>query len=302
MALPVDKLGTRYGPCTSVLDVDRARQYAAATNDPNPAYASGTFAPPVFGVVPTWDVMGMAAADMVPAEAMPFVVHGEQDMHFHQPLVPGSALTTTSTAHSVRVGGSGARFTVEVHSVDDAATPVLTQYVTLFVRSTSPSTSTSPSSSSSPSAGQGTSDGDSAGPDKPGHDFPAAAREAPMGAMTLHVDEDQTYRYRDASGDRMPIHVDDDFARSVGLPGIVVHGLCTMAMCSHAVLALAAQGDPARLKRLAVRFSASVFPGNDLVVDTYDAGTTTGGIATVAFEVHSAGAVVIKHGWAEVAA
>ncbi len=298
MALRVDKLGTRYGPRTSVLDVDHARRYAAATNDPNPVYASGSFAPPVFGVVPTWDVLGLAAVDLVPAEALPFVVHGEQDMHFHQPLVPGSALTTTSTAHSVRFGGSGARLTIEVHSLDEAETPVLTQYVTLFVRNTGPGTGDAAANA----ATDGTSAAGSAGPDKPGHGFPAAARESPLGAMTLHVDEDQTYRYRDASGDRMPIHVDEAFARSVGLPGIVVHGLCTMAMCSHAVLALAAQGDPARLRRLAVRFSASVFPGNDLVVGAYDAGTTADGIAAVAFEAHSAGAVVIKHGWAEVAA
>ena len=60
----------------------------------------------------------------------------------------------------------------------------------------------------------------------------------------MHVDDDQTYRYRDASGDLMPIHVDDEFARSVGLPGIIAHGLCTMAMCSQAVVTTVAGGDP----------------------------------------------------------
>ena len=52
--------------------------------------------------------------------------------------------------------------------------------------------------------------------------------------LVVHVDDDQTFRYRDASGDQMPIHVDEDFAKNVGLPGIIAHGLCTMAMTSQA--------------------------------------------------------------------
>jgi acyl dehydratase len=94
----------------------------------------------------------------------------------------------------------------------------------------------------------------------------------------------------------MPIHVDDEFAKSVGLPGIIVHGLCTMAMCSQAVVKTVAGGDPGRLKRLAVRFSKPVLPGNDVVTTMYDLG---GG--SYAFEATSAGATVIKDGRAEVA-
>ncbi len=278
--LPAQQVGTTYGPVTATVDGERARCYAAATNDPNPAYESGDLAPPVFGVVPTWEAMSHATAAAVLPEALPFVVHGEQDMHFHQPLVPGCVITTTSAVHSVRAGRSGTRLTIEVDTVDDAGAAVLTQYVTLFVR--------------------GMTGGPSSGPDKPAHELPEAARRSPLGHLVLHVDEDQTFRYRDASGDHMPIHVDADFARSVGLPGIVVHGLCTMAMCGQAVLAVTA-ADPARLRRLAVRFAASVLPGDDLAVDVYDAGTTAGDRRAVAFEARSAGAVVVKNGWAEVA-
>ena len=118
----------------------------------------------------------------------------------------------------------------------------------------------------------------------------------PAATFTVHVDDDQTYRYRDASGDTMPIHVDDDFAKSVGLPGIIVHGLCTMAMCSQAVVKTVAGGDPSRLKRLAVRFSKPVLPGNDIVTTVYELGD-----GAYAFEATSAGATVIKDGRAEVA-
>ena len=268
MALPVDKLGTRYDPATTVIDPDRAKAYAAATNDANPAYTSGKYAPPVFGVVPTWNQMLVASADIIPPEALLFIVHGEQDMHFHQPLVPGATLTTTAEAYAIRVGSSGSRLVVKIESVDASQTPVLTQYVTIFVR--------------------GMADGESGGPDKPGHDFPEEARANKVGSQSIHVDDDQTFRYRDASGDEMPIHLDDAVAKSVGLPGIIAHGLCTMAMCSQAVIATTADGDPARLKRLAVRFASNVFPGNDVEVDVYDAGVTDSGLRAYAFEATSA--------------
>lgn len=280
MALPLDKLGTTYDEITEVIDPDRAKAYAAATNDPNPAYAEGRYAPPVFGVVPTWGAMGLAVVDVVPAEALMMVVHGEQDMHFHKPLVPGTKLTTRAKAHSVRVGGSGTRYTIEVNSKDDAGEPVLTEYVTMFIR--------------------GMSDGESGGPDKPTHEHDVTTAKK-LGTFTVHVDDDQTYRYKEASGDNMPIHVDDAMAKQVGLPGIIAHGLCTMAMCSQAVVQLAADGDPGRIKRLAVRFASNVFPGNDVETTVYALAPDEAGNMTYVFEAISAGQTVIKNGLAEVA-
>ena len=283
MAVDISTLGTTSEPATAKIEADRTVAYAAATNDDNPAYTSGEYAPPVFGVVPVFETMGAVSAGMIPSDFLMFIVHGEQDMHFHQPLRPGTSLSTTVTPYAARVGGSGTRVVMKTESSDgETGEPVLTQYFTIFVR--------------------GMSDGESGGPEKPSHDFPEEARSRPVGdPYVIHVDDDQTYRYRDASGDQMPIHVDDAFAKSVGLPGIIAHGLCTMAMCSQAVVQSVAGGDPARLKRLAVRFAANVFPGNDVEVQLYDAGTTADGAKAYAFEATSKGDVVIKHGWAEVA-
>src|ERR1041384_5486378 len=107
MPVNTSKLGTTFDAVTESIDAERTKAYAAATNDDNPAYTSGKYAPPVFGVVPTWAAIGLAIPDVIPSEAMMMIVHGEQDMHFPQPLVPGQTLTTRSTAHSVRVSGSG---------------------------------------------------------------------------------------------------------------------------------------------------------------------------------------------------
>jgi acyl dehydratase len=52
----------------------------------------------------------------------------------------------------------------------------------------------------------------------------------------LHVrpDEDVTFRYAEASGDHSSVHLDEEFARSVGLPGIILHGLYSMALVARA--------------------------------------------------------------------
>ena len=280
MALPVEKLGTVYPEFVDEIDGDRAKAYAAATNDDNPAYTSGKYAPPVFAVVPAWRALLGVVGDAVPPEAVMMTVHGEQDMHFAQPIIPGTTLLTTASPFSIRVAASGTRFTIRIRSVDQKTNdPVVEQYITMFIR--------------------GMVDGAGAGPDKPDHAFAEEARANPIGDLSVHVDDDQTFRYRDASGDQMPIHVDDDFAKQVGLPGIIAHGLCTMAMTSQAVLRLAAESDPARLRRLAVRFAKNVFPGNDVITSVYQ-GATNGGRVSYPYEAHCAGALVISNGLAEV--
>ena len=282
MAVDLTQLGQTSDPVDFAVEPDRTKAYAAATNDDNPAYTSGEYAPPVFAVVPVFDTMAAKSAGLFPSEYAMFIVHGEQDMHFHQPLRPGVTMRTTVTPFSVRVGGSGTRIAMKTESTDAATgDPLVTQYFTIFVRTMS--------------------DGESGGPDKPDHEFPEDARNAPLGdPYVVHVDDDQTFRYRDASGDMMPIHVDEDFAKMAGLPGIIAHGLCTMAMTSQAVIQRTCGGDPAKLKRLAVRFAKNVFPGNDVETQLYDAGTTADGRKAYAFEATSKGDVVVKNGWAEV--
>jgi acyl dehydratase len=279
MALLVDKLGSRSAEHVSTVDAGAVRAYAAATNDDSSAYRSGEAVPPVFGVVPTWRCFMDVASEVVPPELFPMVVHWEHDMHFHQPLRPGLMLVTQAEAYNVRAGLPGARFTARIESRDADGAPVLEQYSTLLIR--------------------GSSGGESTGPDKPPHQFPRSARGAAVGELTVHVDDDQTYRYRDASGDEMPIHVDEAFARRVGLPGVIVHGLCTMAMCSQAVVRTVAGGDPTRVRRLAVRFARPVFPGSDVTTSLYSAGRRDR-VSAYPFEAASSGTVVIKDGLAEV--
>jgi acyl dehydratase len=274
VALPLEKLGTRYESRTATIDVDRARVYAAATNDSNPAYLTGLLAPPVFVVVPTWDAMMVALHDVVPAEDQVAMLHAEQDMHFHAPLVPGRPLVTYAEAYSLRGGRMGTRFTMRVVSSYEDGAPVAEQFATMLIR--------------------GVEAGEDGGPTPPSHAFPADAKAAKLASVAGSVDPDQALRYAGASGDANPIHVDDAAAKAVGLPGVILHGMCTMALCSRDVVDELAGGDPTRLRRLAVRFYRPVFPGNDLVTTMYDAGE-----GVIAFEASSAGKAVVRDGRAE---
>ena len=75
------------------------------------------------------------------------------------------------------------------------------------------------------------------GDEAPPHRFDEALRERESDAEVAQTfDADQTYRYAEASGDPMQIHLDEEFAKSVGLPGIIIHGLCTMAFTSVAAI------------------------------------------------------------------
>ena len=73
------------------------------------------------------------------------------------------------------------------------------------------------------------------------------------------------HRYAGASGDFNPIHIDPEFAKAVGLPGNILHGLYGMAQVARAAEA-AAGGDPRRLKRLSVQFRGMGFPEQEIVV------------------------------------
>jgi acyl dehydratase len=73
-----------------------------------------------------------------------------------------------------------------------------------------------------------------------------------------------TYRYAGASGDFNPIHVDEEFARQVGLPGRILHGLWTMAQVARAQTDAA--GAPERLRRLSVQFRGMGVPEQEITV------------------------------------
>jgi acyl dehydratase len=74
------------------------------------------------------------------------------------------------------------------------------------------------------------------------------------------------HRYAGASGDFNPIHIDDEFAKAVGLPRNILHGLYSMGLVARANATALAGGDPRALKRLSVQFRGMGMPEQEIVV------------------------------------
>jgi acyl dehydratase len=278
-----DAIGTPGEPVTFEVERERIAAYAAATNDRIAAHAAGDLAPPVFSIVPAFQAAAMASMTVIPPELIPMILHGEQDFHYHRPIEPGMTLATVSTPIGMRQRSSGVTVVVRSESRDEAGELVTEQHMTSFVR-----------------GAQGAED---VGTDAPPHGFDETLRSRrPTAEVAQTYDADQTYRYAEASGDPMQIHLDEDFAKAAGMPGIIVHGLCTMAFTSIAAIESFCPDDPTRVRRLAVRFSKVAFPEQTVITRLWDAGERDGR-AAYAYETQSdSGDVVIKDGWAEIGA
>ncbi|MEU8418447.1 MaoC/PaaZ C-terminal domain-containing protein [Amycolatopsis japonica] len=256
---------------------ERLIEYAKATNDPIPAHLAGDVASPVFAIVPVFESLMEPALEVVPVGLFGRIVHGEQEFRFHRPIRPGDKLVSRARMTGYEGLPNGTRGTIHLECRTDDGDLVNEQYVTLFVR--------------------GFDTGETRGELGPDHKFDENLRsQAPVAKVNQHVDDDQTYRYAPAAGDPMPIHLDEEVAKDSGLPGIIAHGLCTMAFTSWALLTEVAGSDVDRLKRFAVRFAKPVLPGQDLTTQIWRAGT-----GSYAFETTVGETVVIKDGLAEFA-
>lgn len=260
---------------------DRIAEYAAATNDPIQQHRDGEVAPPVFAIVPAFDALMSPAVDVVPIEIFGRIVHGEQDFHFHRPIRPGDKLTTRGRVTGYETLPNGTRVNIHLECRDGTGELVNEQYLIGFFRNVN--------------------GGKTIGETNPTHKFDESLRNrAPDAKVTQHIDADQTFRYAPAAGDPMPIHLDEQVAKDAGLPGIIVHGLCTMAFTSWAVLTEVGGSDVNRLKRFAVRFSKMVLPGDDIETRIWNTGSGNG-MTSYAFETARSDEFVITDGLAVIA-
>jgi acyl dehydratase len=105
-----------------------------------------------------------------------------------------------------------------------------------------------------------------------------------------------TVRYAGASGDFNPIHIDDDFAMDVGLPGRIMHGLWTMAQVARALTD--AGGGPHSLERLDVTFRGMALPEREITI-TGKVTAVDGSTATVEVRAEQDGKAIVRAGEAD---
>ena len=206
------------------------------------------------------------------------VVHGEQAIMLHRPLPVEAELVGTSRVTGIldKGAGKGAVLYSE-RRISDAATGEL--YATLAM--------------STFCRGDGGFGGPS-GPSRPPHPIPERPPDAVCDLPTL---SQQALLYR-LNGDYNPLHADPAVARAAGFDRPILHGLCTLGIAGHALLRSCCDYDPARMRSLALRFSAPVFPGETIRTEMWREGSV------VSFRARAVerDVVVLNNGRMEIAA
>jgi acyl dehydratase len=283
--MPLNKacIGKQYPPLEAAVTLEALQKYARAYDHENPFFfdqrrPGGIIAPPMFGVVPIWQsIVKVVTAPEVGADLLR-LVHGEHDVEFIRPMRPGDVITSTALIRSIESGVTGETMAIAIGARNQLGEPVQNTLFTAFIRS----------------LGSGRAETDPR--------EQQAQRSEPLATMSQPIAANQTFRYSQASGDVNPIHLDANVAKMAGLPGIIVHGLCTMAFCSKAVIETVCESDPRRLRRLRVRFVRPVFPGQTITTRIWT-GAQASERKIFEFEaLNQNGRAVIRGGIAEIAA
>ncbi|HUT53816.1 MAG TPA: MaoC/PaaZ C-terminal domain-containing protein [bacterium] len=271
-------IGKVYPPGEVEIKGHESMYYALATNDPNPWYINGSreggvIAPPMFAVNYGGGALASVFFDQEVGQGfMAFLVHGEQEIEWFKVVKPGQKVLTAGKIQDIQDKGSGELLIVESSTKLVTGEPVCRQLFSFFVR------------------GYGKLEKKAKTPE-PEEDKSNTAFESKERVLV-----GQSYVYAEPSGDHNPIHVNEDFAKKVGLGGIILQGLCTLAFCHKAVVQNACGGDPTSLRKFSVRFSKPVRPTDVLTIK----GWWMEKDKLLGFEAaNPAGEPVIKNGRAE---
>lgn len=210
----------------------------------------------------------LASADV----PMQRVVHGGQAFTYHRPLRPGNVLTGELAVRTNRAFGEHRYLVLRAElQAEGSDEVVLVGEATLIVLAADPASESSQPAAATPAV--------PAMPLSPAavppSDSPVLAPGTVLTGHDFQVTRMDLVRYAAASGDLNPIHWSDRIAHSVGLPGVIAHGMLTMALAGRVVTNAVA--DPAQLRSFSVRFSKPVPVPDD------DAGavvTVGGGVAS----------------------
>jgi acyl dehydratase len=270
---------------TFFVDPELCRRYAAATSETDPQRWATGVAPPLLCVVATVPHVHTVLQQNLPerARAENRSVHGEHDVRYYEPVVPGSTLLVRGRLAGVQPRSTGTVLVTQVQLTDpDSGRLVHEQHFVNFLR--------------------GVMTDEPIGRPPAEHRLPdVASLGAPVATASCDIDADQTFRYAQASGDHSIYHLDDAAARAAGFAGIIVHGLCTMALAGRAVVSRACAGDASRLRRLAVRFSRPMYPAHTMTTTLWSPPERGEPPERFRFQVSDdQGATVITDGLAEV--
>ncbi len=271
-------IGREYVGDTFEAKAEEMLAFANAIDEDNPHYLDtdredGVVAHPSFVIKILRGLSPKILIDPDLNADLTFMVHGEQAYRWHAPIRPGDQIRLEGTIRDIENKSSGQVLRVAQRMlVGD--TCVVAGEAALFFRGFGPESaprSNAPTNAptKAPSNGSATK-----------RTIPAPFRPRPDDITLLHsgvvlVSEEQPRRYAEASGDFNPIHLDPEAAAKAGLPGVILHGTCTLAYATSSLVNEVLDGDPARLESLSVRFSRTVSVPNQITTDVWSPAPNT---------------------------
>lgn len=204
------------------------------------------------------------------------ILHGETSVELFAPLPVEGDLSGRTTIDAVYDKGAdkGAVVLTSRRIEDSSGVHLATVRNTLFLR------------------GDGGFGGQSSGAPRA---HPVPEDRAPDHVVSLATAENQALIYR-LSGDYNPLHADPEVAQAAGFPRPILHGLCTYGLVGRAILSALCGNDPARLRRMDVRFSSPVFPGETIRIEIW---REDGNRAAFRATAEQRGVIVLNNGYAE---
>ncbi len=241
MALNLNSIGKKIGPINKEYNWKDVVLYAlgvgAGFGELDYCYEHRLKVIPSFSIASVYEFL--AEAGLSSEADLTGILHGEQDIVFHNPIPTEGTITTEGAITNMYDKGAdtGALVVAEADTYHSNGQKLFTNYFTLFCRK----------------------DGGFGGPDSPKEQVELPDRDPDFEEDALPA-ADQPLLYR-LSGDIFQLHVDPDFARASGFEKPIMHGLCTHGYACRAVIKHLFPGEPDRMKRFRVRFSRTLYPG-----------------------------------------
>ena len=243
-------LGRRYHGEPSVVLPTEIKVFADATNDRNPSYgtdAAAQRAPLLFPVRYFDQIFFEVFGDSDLGIDLSRLLFGEFEMRFEHALMPKMVVATKAEVVGIEDKASGQLLRIETRLVSEGKT-LCAGLATFFIRweKTSPIAAI--------------------------HAAQAAAidRQRPASFEgSRQIDDDQARRFGAAALDPNPIHLDDAFAKSVGLRAPILQGLCSLAFAAQTLVEHHAKGNSEGVESLSVRFASPAYPGQTLTTFGY---------------------------------
>jgi len=261
MGLNTEYIGYKTEVSSEVIDKDSVLSYLSSIGSTNSFYSDKNVAPHMFNVVQEialvesiWKMEDLYESREEMNRSVLMLVHGEQTMNFSRMIKFGERINSHAAIESIQQKGLNNILKLKVLHVDSNNIEVADSSWTLFIRASESEIAKAKEMKKNEPAKPKTAPKEPA--PEPNYCFQGS----------FNVDEGITYKYAEASRDKNPIHIDDETAKKAGLKGIIVHGLCTMAMTVDNIVDEYLNHNPEKISSVSLRFSSPVWPGDILKV------------------------------------